>query len=157
MFGVWANVQSKPMMHLKVAFGPYECGLPTKQSSSQLILRSMWTSYDYLSEHHVQDDFVVGGIVDFQMFHYPEMCRGANKWVMRNVLETHDRLKPLPFPDTTINNVVESPVEVIFHLPEKVYTSDDATNVKIGVWDAENERWSTDYIGGELEFKRETR
>ena len=120
-----------------------------KQTSCPLIFRCMWTNYDHLSEHVVQDDIVVGGIVDFQMFAYPEQCRQANKWVMRTILPVHDRLKNIPFPDPSLN-IVDSPVEVVFKLPETIYTSDDVTAVKIGVWDAPSQKWSTDYIGGDL-------
>jgi hypothetical protein len=52
------------MVHQKVAFGNYASGLPTKQCNTQLIFRCYWTSYDYLSEFAVQDDIVVGGIMD---------------------------------------------------------------------------------------------
>lgn len=45
----------------------------------------------------------------------------------------------------------------MFCLPERIYTSDDVTNVKIGVWDYEANKWSTDYIGGDLQFQKESR
>lgn len=77
-FGIWANVQGKTMVHQKVKFGNYQAGLPMKQTSCPVIFRAMWTSYDYLSDDMIQDDFVVGGIIDFQMYVYPESCRQAN-------------------------------------------------------------------------------
>lgn len=78
MFGVWANVQGKSVMHQKISFGNYECALPMKQATTQLIFRCLWTSYDYVSAQKIQDDFVVGGVVSFQMFAYPEACLSSN-------------------------------------------------------------------------------
>ena len=37
----------------------------------------MWTSYDYLSEYLEQEDIVVGGVVNFQLYYYPELCRSS--------------------------------------------------------------------------------
>ena len=65
---------------------------------------------------------------------------------MRNVLPTEERLKNIPFPDPSVN-LVDTPVEVIFKIPEKVYVGEDATSFKLGVWDNETQAWSTDYIG----------
>jgi len=42
--------------------------VPNKQSSQSIVLRALWTSYDYLTPFTIQNDFVVGGIVDFQMY-----------------------------------------------------------------------------------------
>lgn len=101
-----------------------------------MIFRCLWTSYDYISDQKIQDDFVVGGIVSFEMFFYPEACLTSNKWVMRNMLPTDERLKHIPFPDTT-GNLIDTPVHVVFKIPEKVYVGEDATSLKIGVWDSE--------------------
>jgi hypothetical protein len=56
------------------------------------------------------------------------------EWVMRTELPIGDRLKNVPFPDPTLNTV-DSPVETVYYLHDRIYTSDDVTNVKIGVWD----------------------
>ena len=45
--------------------------MPMNKSTMQIIFRCLWTSYDYLTPNKVQDDLVVGGIVDFYMFQYP--------------------------------------------------------------------------------------
>jgi hypothetical protein len=55
---------------------------------------------------------------------------------MRTELPLSERLKNIPFPDPLLNTV-DSAIEAVFYLPESIYTSDDATNVKIGVWDYE--------------------
>jgi hypothetical protein len=75
---------------------------------------------------------------------------------MRTELPVNERLKNVPFPDPSIN-AIDSPVETVYYLPDRIYTSDDLTNVKLGVWDYENKKWSTDQIGGQLQFNKETR
>lgn len=123
-----------------------------KQATQQLFFRCLWTSYDYLSATKEQDDIVVGGVVDFQMYHYPEVCVKKTGWVMRGVLNLEERLKNIPFPDPNIT-IVDNPVKVFFNLPDYVYMSKDVTNVKIGVWDKETETWNIDKIGGDCENK----
>jgi len=61
-------------MHKRIEFGPYEAALPMNKATNPLIFRCLWTSYDYLSQYKVQDDIVVGGVVDFQMYEYPKQC-----------------------------------------------------------------------------------
>lgn len=77
-FAVWGNVQGKSVMHKKIEFGAYECAMPMNKTTMQIIFRCLWTSFDYLSAHKIQDDIVVGGVVDFQMYFYPTMCQKAN-------------------------------------------------------------------------------
>lgn len=72
MFSLWGNVQGKSVMHKRIEFGPYEAALPMNKATNPLIFRCLWTSYDYLSQYNIQDDIVVGGIVDFQMYEYPK-------------------------------------------------------------------------------------
>ena len=77
-----------------------------------LVLRCLWTSYDYLSPAKIQDDIVVGGVVNFQMFAYPEPFRKVGQWKMRNVLTVEQRLKNIPFPDPSGTSGVEQPVDM---------------------------------------------
>jgi len=44
---------------------------------------------------------VVGGVIDFRLFQYPEGPRPAMKWTIRNVFSVEDRLKNIPYPDPT--------------------------------------------------------
>lgn len=54
---------------------------------------------------------------------------------MRNILTVEQRLKNIPFPDPTGASGVEQPVDMVFTLPDYIYTSEDVTQVKIAVWD----------------------
>ena len=87
LFGIWGNVQGRHRLHNDLEFGNYVAQLPVKQSNVQVILRCLWTSYDYLTEYRIQDNYVVGGIVNFQLYQYPEYCKVIPKqWTIRNLL-----------------------------------------------------------------------
>jgi hypothetical protein len=82
----------------------------------------------------IHDDIIVGGILNLELFSYPEAARISQKWTMRTELPLKDRLKKIQFPDPTLN-VIDSPVESVFYLGERIYTSPDLTTVKMAVWD----------------------
>jgi len=71
-------------------------------------------------------------------------------------LTVKERLKPINFPDVTMN-IVDNPVEIVFRLPERIFMSNDPTEVKIGVWDAEKKMWSIDCIAGDCKLHPNTR
>lgn len=158
MFSLWGNVQGKSVMHKRIEFGPYEAALPMNKATMYLIFRCLWTSYDYLSAHKIQDDIVVGGVVDFQMYEYPKSANKAHKWVMRKVLPVNERLNRQPFPESAAGNAIETPVEVSFKIPSYLFIGDDITALKIGVWDSAKNEWSTDYITfGKEDSKKDSR
>lgn len=128
------------------------------KATNPLIFRCLWTSYDYLSQYKVQDDIVVGGVVDFQMYEYPKQCLRSHKWTMRKVLPLEDRLNNFTFPESAAGNAIETPVEVSFKLPKNLFIGEDITALKIGVWDAAKSEWSTDYIAfGKEDSKKDSR
>lgn len=158
MFSLWGNVQGKSVMHKRIEFGPYEAALPMNKATNPLIFRCLWTSYDYLSQYNIQDDIVVGGIVDFQMYEYPKQCLKSHKWTMRKVLPLEERLNNFTFPESAAGNAIETPVEVSFKLPNNLFIGEDITALKIGVWDAAKNEWSTDYIAfGKEDSKKDAR
>ena len=82
-FAIWGNVQGKSVMHKKIEFGPYECAMPMNKTTMMIIFRCLWTSYDYLSSNLIHDDIVVGGVVDFQMYNYPQACQKSNSKLLK--------------------------------------------------------------------------
>lgn len=55
----------------KLEFDYFQSGLPRQHSSQHLIMRCMWTSFDYISGlENIRkfDDIVVGGVVHCRMF-----------------------------------------------------------------------------------------
>ena len=76
---------------------------------------------------------------------------------MRKILPVEERLINFPFPES-ISSGIETPVEVSFKIPTSVFIGDDITALKIGVWDAAKNEWSTDYIAfGKEESKKDAR
>lgn len=64
------------------------------------------------------------------------ICLNCLEWVMRTVVPVSERLKNLPFPESSTGTVIENPVEVSFKIPPYIYVGDDVTAIKIGVWDS---------------------
>lgn len=111
------------------------------------MLRTLWTSYDYLTPHKIQNDFVVGGIVDFQMYQFPEQSKQAAKWTMRPILTVEQRLRNIPFPDPSAHVATDIGVEIKFKVPQHIYMSEETSEVKIAIWENETEQWSHDHTG----------
>ena len=64
-------------------------------------------------------------------------------------------LKEIPIPDPTSNNQATDGILCIYHLPDYVFITDNDEN-KVGVWDEDQQQWSTDYID-ELTYKKSER
>lgn len=80
--GIYGNVAGKAQTHKYVEFKGVACKTPRAYGNVQLIIRSLWTSYDDISgktgvlgERTYYPDIVVGGVVDFRLFQYPEGAR----------------------------------------------------------------------------------
>lgn len=75
------------------------------------------------------------------MFYFPETCEKKLKWVIRSVHSVEDRLKNIAYPDPTFaasDNAVAG-VTMVYKLPDYIFTTEDTTNVKIGVWDEDSQ------------------
>ena len=147
LFGIWANVLSRNQYGINIEFGRYVAQLPQKQASGQIILRALWTSYDYLTPSKIQDDFIVGGIIDFQIYHYPEQSKQAGKWNMRPIYTVEQRLRNIPFPEPSAHVAADIGVEIKFTLAENIFMSEDTAEVKIAIWDARQGAWSHEHTG----------
>ena len=55
---------------------------------------------------------------------------------MRKVLYVEERLKPIHWPET-LGTMVDQPVEINLKYPYSLYMNEDASSIKIGVWDEE--------------------
>ena len=146
-FGLWANVQQKSQHFRKISLGNYQSGLPRQNASMNLIVRQIWTSFDYISgveNMKKSDDIVVGGVGHFRMFNYPKPMKRMMNWTLRQVESVENQLTCVPYPDPT-SQVSVDPIPAIYTLPEYVFTTEN-DDIKIGVWDEEQQQWSTDYI-----------
>jgi len=76
------------------------------------------------------------------------------KWQMRRVNSVADSLKEIYYPDPT-STVQTEAVPCVYKLPDYVFITDnDEKNV--GVWDKEQQCWSTDYIE-DLDYHKKER
>lgn len=153
MFAIWGNVTAKNVQFNWLKFGDYwETMIPPKDSKDKLIMRCMWSSYDYITTGEAAktaNSIVVGGVAHNRMYEFPSGQKQAAKWVMRQIHSTEDTLRYKPYPPSA--NAAE-PVQTHFTLPDYVYTH-EKDEPKIGVWDEETQAWSTEYVT-EIEFDR---
>ena len=147
MFGIWANVQGKSMNMKDISFEKWKTQLPRSHSSVTLILRCFWTSFDYISsaEDLLKSDLLcVGGIINCQMYAYPELPKDGSRWKMRKVQTLEETLRAIPFPDPA-SSVQADPIMVSYKLADNVFTTED-DEIQVGVWDEEKKAWETDLI-----------
>lgn len=82
-FGIYGNVIGKIPMHKHIDFvGTLGCKIPRQYANQQIILRCLWTSYDYVTGEGYYPDLVVGGVAEFKLFSYPE---GEKKVLSNNL------------------------------------------------------------------------
>lgn len=144
-FGIFGSVSGKNQTHKFTDIGSLQIKIPRQHANQQIIIRTVWTSFDYLqSPEQYCPDIVVGGITDFRFFSYPEGPRQAMKWTMRNVFSVSDRLRNIPYPDPT-SQVQTDPISITYNLPDYVYTTEN-DDVKVAVWDEKEQVWQTELI-----------
>eukprot|EP00347_Sterkiella_histriomuscorum_P021634 403333299 len=145
-FGIFGSVSGKNQTHKFTDIGSLQIKIPRQHANQQIIIRTVWTSFDYVSSNygHYQPDIVVGGITDFRLFQYPEGPRAAMKWTMRNVFSVSDRLKNIPYPDPT-TQIQTDPIAITYNLPDYVFTTEN-DDVKVAVWDEKEQLWQTELI-----------
>lgn len=81
------------------------------------------------------------------MYQYPEISKQAGKWNMRPILTVEQRLKNIPYPDPAAHVAADIGVEIKFTLPETIYMSEDTAEVKIAIWDQNQEQWTHEHTG----------
>lgn len=140
-----------------IDFGLWKTHIPRQYSSQSLILRCIWTAFDYVSNQEdlkKSDTITVGGIICCRMFLYQQPHRERSRWTMRKIQSIEETLKEIPYPEPT-SQVQADPVSVQYRLPETVFTTEN-DEIQVGVWDAESRTWSTEYIE-DLQYNRKDR
>mmetsp|Transcript_5836 Transcript_5836/g.9352 ORF Transcript_5836/g.9352 Transcript_5836/m.9352 type:complete len:302 (-) Transcript_5836:804-1709(-) len=144
-FGIWANVLARSVTFRKITFDYVQCAIPRPHQSQHLIMRCLWTSFDYISGENLKnfDHITVGGVQHCRMFQYPELPKQTTAWTMRKIQSIENSLKCIPFPDPASSQIDD--VKAIYKLPDYVFTT-EKDEIKVGVWDEETKTWSSDYI-----------
>lgn len=157
MYGFWANVTGTNKSMVFIDFDMWKTNIPRQYSSQQLIIRCIWTAFDYVSDEKdksTSDYITVGGVVCCKMYHYNQPHKEGNRWIMRKINSIEETMKEIPYPEPA-SQVQADPVVVKYKLHETIFTTID-DEIKVGVWDAENRCWNTDSIE-DLTFDREKR
>ena len=81
------------------------------------------------------------------MYQYPEQSKQAAKWTMRPILTIEQRLRNIPYPDPSAHVAADIGVEIKFILPNTIYMSEDTAEVKIAIWNEEQDQWSHEHTG----------
>jgi len=83
------------------------------------------------------------------MYNIPESCKPAAKWTMRPILTIEQRLRNrnIPFPDPAAHVATDIGVEIKFIVPKHIYMSEETTEVKIAIWEQDQEQWSHEHTG----------
>ena len=71
MYGFWVNIVGRSKSMAWIDFDMWKTTIPRQNSSQQLILRCIWTSFDYVSSQEDQkksDTIIVGGMLNCRMF-----------------------------------------------------------------------------------------
>lgn len=58
-FGIYGNVQGKSQLHKPVDFDGFSCRTPRQHANQQIIIRALWTSFDYVTGPQYYPDIVV--------------------------------------------------------------------------------------------------
>ena len=107
--------------------------------SGHLIMKVLWTSYDYLSSPEIYSkDMVVGGVLDIECFEFLPQPKKANNWTLKYDYETKDSLKKHNYPVIDQSGVANyqnvSPVKVFYTLPNYVFINAN-DKIRVAVWD----------------------
>lgn len=144
LFGIWANASGRSMQFKTIDYcGRYITQLPSKNHNIQLIMRCVWTSYDYISSRKFMqesDDIVIGGVCHNRMYDFPVASQKRSRWNMIQIHSTEDTLKLLPYP-VPGQAVAADPVQAEYCLPEYVYIHPEDKPC-IGIWDEEKGEWT---------------
>lgn len=102
MYGFWVNVTGRSKQMIFIDFDIWKTYLPRQESSKPVILRCLWTSFDYVSSQEdlkKSDTIIVGGLICCRMFMYQEPHKVRTRWTMRTIKSIEDTLKEIPYPD----------------------------------------------------------
>lgn len=138
MYGFWANIVGRNKSMVFIDFDIWKTNIPRQYASQSLILRCLWTSFDYVSSDEdlkKSDTITVGGLICCRMFSFQQPHKEGHRWVMRKIQSIEDTLKEVPYPEPA-SQVQADPVSVQYKLADTVFTTED-DEIQVGVWDEE--------------------
>ena len=142
--GIWGNT-SKILRPLPIEFNDLgiEVELPRIFQSLNNILRVTWVASDDMWLDY-SPYISVGGILNIEVFNFPEQPKKHRSWVIRNIQEVDDMLKLRQYPDPTANTQNIDPITIKFTIPDYVFIDESRENIEVGWWDNDNQIWQLD-------------
>jgi hypothetical protein len=73
--GIWGNYTAKSYRYKPIDFGDIgvQCDLPRNLMLQSTVMRVYWSAENDISNRFYCPDLVVGGIIDIELFSFPEM------------------------------------------------------------------------------------
>lgn len=148
--GLWLNYQNTGPKFKPIDFEELNMSaeLPRQLYEEPCVMRTFWTSYDYLSKAD-QNDLIIGGIYEVVIYRFPDQPKTVKEWKLRPIKSTEITLNPRPYPSPEIaatGNISVTPLKMIYQLPENLYIPNPA-DLRVAVWDPVNSQWSETEIG----------
>ena len=142
--GIWGNT-SKILRPLPIEFNDLgiEVELPRIFQSLNNILRVTWVASDDMWLDY-SPYISVGGVLNIEVFNFPEQPKKHRSWVIRNIQEVGDMLKLRQYSDPTANNQNVDPITIKFTIPSYVFIDESRENIEVGWWDSDNQIWQLD-------------
>lgn len=123
--------------------------VPRTLVASKIIMRVLWTAYDYQSPKEYCKEHIVGGIVDVCCYNYLQQPDDYKDYKLKKIYEGEDGIckHNYPMPDTTgvINYQSVTPVKIFFTLPGYQYVG-VSDKIKVVLWDFATKTWSTEHV-----------
>ncbi|KRX06750.1 hypothetical protein PPERSA_09152 [Pseudocohnilembus persalinus] len=159
-FEYWINPVGKTGYRVKpIDFASIniQAEVPRTYNSNRLIMTAMWCSYDYISilygyQLDYQPFYVVGGVLNIEIFEYPTLPRIENKWKMKYRKDEYEDIKKLYYPNQegqgSYNYNNTTPIKIYFQVPSDLFINRDS--LKIATFDQQS-GWQMDHIN-EIKF-----
>lgn len=142
--GIWINYQNTGPKFKPIDFDELNMSaeLPRQIFEEPCVMRVLWTSYDYLSNSADQNDIIIGGIYEVNIYRFPELPKSVKEWKLRPVKSIEITLNPRPYPSPDIAGVTNiNPIKMIYQLPANLYIPNPQM-MRIAVWDYNSSTWS---------------
>lgn len=125
------------------------------QSIPEVLIRSVWTSFNFLSNEVFTPLLPIGGIVVFDLYKFgdlfPKVIKGiflinmSIDWTVRPIFDMEKTLASIPYPDQKCNYLsyrvallsgqAVQALQVTLKVPEYVYIQ-DTDPLKVALWDS---------------------
>jgi cancer susceptibility candidate protein 1 len=123
--------------------------VPRTLVAYKLMMRVLWTAYDYLSPKGWAPEIAIAGIVDVKCYQFVGQPDDFKEYSIKRVFSDKDALCEWQYPMPNANGVVDysntNPVRIYWVLPSYLYVNERDT-IKAVLWDKEKCQWSNEHV-----------